>query len=119
MLTFFGADDIDTIREVPLTPFRSVGATRKHKFDSIRLGDLSQTTNVFARDDVCVKAYNSRPQTANGVFEIRKVVERGIENLDRETGSLQISGKIENSQRRVRFHHTLLDDVVFQKIGVA
>src|SRR5439155_21722897 len=53
-----------------------------------------------------------------GVFKIREVPECGIENFHAEARSLEISRKIEDSERRIGLHHALLDEVVLQKIGM-
>src|SRR5439155_26255937 len=117
-LTFVGTDDVDTIGEIPVAPFRSVGAADKHKLHAVGFGDFGETQDVLTRDDVCIETDDARPQTAYGVFEIREVPECSIENFHAEARSLEISRKIEDSERRIGLHHALLDEVVLQKIGM-
>ena len=115
---FIQTNNIDAILQIKVRPFGRVRSAAKHEFDAVVLGNPRQTKHIIARDDVGVDPDNLRTDSPDGLFEILRVAERRVEYLHGKSGSLQIGGEIQNSQRRIRFHHAPFNDVVFQEISV-
>src|SRR5579883_2258735 len=64
-LTFVRADNIDAARKVSVAPLRRIRATNNDELDAVCFRNLRQTKHVFASDNVCVQADDTRPNSSN------------------------------------------------------
>ena len=116
---FADSDDVDAVVEIKVAPFGGVGAPDHHEFHSFCLCDLRQLENILTRDDVGVEPHDARLHPLYRVFEIGKIAERGIEDIDGEFVLLEIGRQIQDAQGWIRLHHPALNDVVFEEVRVA